>query len=145
FEECPEKHSREERKRHPKQWIIKPCITVIQHVAYHGKVHAPDHQRVCLGEHFKVVVLEESSLALVVNLIELHAAKIIKSLPQIYDSKAYSPTEKLVNPHESIALHVKKIYQPWKAVVEFVRPPWVSADVYQKDEPIQAVREPFLS
>ena len=74
----PEKHTTEEGEKYPEKRVIQPCMAVIKHIHNHWKIHSPDHKRMCLGQHFQEIVLEQPCLAFIMNLFELHAAKIGK-------------------------------------------------------------------
>ena len=58
FKECPEEHT--DKKNSDYLFDCQPDMTgaEIQHVRNDRDIHAPDHQRMCLGKVFEVAVVE---------------------------------------------------------------------------------------
>ena len=77
FKKGPEEHAGKESKYDPARGIADRAA-VIQHIYDHGCIHPPDHERVCFREHFQPGIFEQLRLALIMNLLEFHAAKIKK-------------------------------------------------------------------
>lgn len=74
FKKSPEKHAAQKSKDDPA--CCKPNrTTVVKHINHYRGVHSPDHQWVCLGQHFKIGVLKKLRLALVMDFLELHRPK----------------------------------------------------------------------
>ena len=58
---------------------IKFCITQIEQEKNYRKVHAPDYQRVRLGEHFEVLVSEYTRLAFIMDFLTLHTSNFCET------------------------------------------------------------------
>ena len=78
FEECPEEHPRKEHEQDPAGAEIIFCGRGINDKTEDRDIHAPDHQRVGLGQRLKKIILEQTGLAFIVDLFEMHGAKIGK-------------------------------------------------------------------
>lgn len=76
FKQSPEKHAANKSQNNPAGGIIQFGATIIKHIHDHRQVHAPDHQWMCFGKHFQVIILEQPGLSFIMNFIELHTTKI---------------------------------------------------------------------
>jgi hypothetical protein len=72
FKEGPEQHPAKEYQRDPDQREFIPVRAIIQGVANDRQIQTPDHQRVSLGQHLKILVLEKLGLSLIMYLLEFH-------------------------------------------------------------------------
>jgi hypothetical protein len=57
--------------------ILQVAGAVIYHPGYNRRVHSPDNQGMCFGEHFKVTVAEKLRLSFVLNFFKLHNTILI--------------------------------------------------------------------
>ena len=79
FKKGPEEHSTQKSEDDPRCGIMQGIAAIKQHISYHGQIHAPNHQGMGFGKHFKKIIPEKPCLSLIVNLFKLHIAKIGKS------------------------------------------------------------------
>ena len=88
FKKCPEKHT-PDKSQNDTQWrIVEMTSSIIQHECNDRQIDAPDHQRVSFCKHFKVLILEKLSLALIMNFLEFHRPQkyeVFSKTPRITD------------------------------------------------------------
>lgn len=58
FKECPEEYTRQEDQCDPEKRIFQFAVAEVQHVNDDGQIDAPDHEGMCLGQHFQVLIPE---------------------------------------------------------------------------------------
>ena len=76
FEECPEEHPCKEHEQDPAGTVIIFCSRGINDKTEDGDIHAPDHQRVGLGQRLQEIIFEQPGLAFIMDFFEMHGAKI---------------------------------------------------------------------
>jgi hypothetical protein len=57
---------------------------VIKHICDHGKIHAPDNEGMRFCKHFQVTAFKKLSLAFIMDLFELHSAKITQKIFRLW-------------------------------------------------------------
>jgi len=72
FEEGPEKPSGQENQGYADNRVVQPGPAVIKRITDNRQVHSPDHKRVGLGQHFKILVLKQLRLSFIMYLFEFH-------------------------------------------------------------------------
>src|SRR5688572_21401821 len=75
FKKCPEKHASEVEYYGAQNRKTLGIDGIKRESDNKRKVYAPDHQRICLCEHFQVRITEQLRLSFVVNFIKLHASQ----------------------------------------------------------------------
>ena len=78
FKKRPEKHTAEKSQYNSHSRIIKRVAAIIKHIYNNRQINSPNDQRVCFGQHFKILILKKPGLPLIINFFELHAAKITR-------------------------------------------------------------------
>jgi len=90
FKKGPEEHSSQKSQRHSRQGILQRVPAVIKEIADDRNIHTPDHQRMCLGKHFQVLIPEQLRLSLIMYFFEFHGISFFCcsniSDPQKYES-----------------------------------------------------------
>jgi hypothetical protein len=77
LEKAPEKHAAQKSQYHPDQGDLQLHIAIIKEIRNDRKVDAPDHQRMSLGEHLYILILEQLRLPFIMDFLEFHDSSII--------------------------------------------------------------------